>query len=385
MAKLNLNALKTNTDNNSSDLEVTPEEKKVEIEEQTISKKKFSLKELNISWTKKENNTNENISSENVKVTEVVSVETEVKNETPLKIEEEPKKAKIWLKSIIKTETSNENKSEAVIKTEETPKEIIKEEVIIQQEIPKDESLVKTNELPKETTNEPEIKKDDSEEVKVLSISDWDTSCSIITEKKSEIFWNYKWSFTQTIQEEEKKPETEVIQDIKIEEPKKTNLESYSNWNIENKKNKSKKIILTSLFTITSLSLSWFFIIESWLLKSNVQETKKEEVNIEVKKEEPKKEEVTENSNNIIEDTQEAPTINEPSTIEETPIVNETPNTEETPVVEENTESVTDNNIKVEETEIVKENLENSVDNNTNYNRIDKKVENFLLKKYKNK
>lgn len=213
-----------------------------------------------------------------------------------------------------------------------------------------------------EATNQQEIDKIREKEVKkeeVLIISDWDTNCNIIKEEKSEIFWNYKWSFIEDKEYEETK--IDKIQEnkqethgIKVDETK-TNLERYSQSEQIKIKKKQKRIIISSIIGTIIVSVSSLIYIQPWFIKSNLQEKTHTQVSQEVIFDEKKEVIIKENEINDI-PPHNWENITNHSGIENSQIVN---------------------------IDIVKEKSKNQVDNIEKSTKMDEKLQDYLLQKYK--
>lgn len=239
----------------------------------------------------------------------------------------------------------------------------------------------------------------------ILTISDGDTNCNIIKEEKSEIFWSYKWSFTQSkeevspivveapvIEKEEIAPAatiSKVTEERKID-PEKTNLERYADGEEKAKKGTKKKILISWMVWVLALWVPGAMFLPWGLLKSNVLETPVNtitETQTQEKIQEPTppipSEEVISPIDLEIE-TNSLPVENTPTEEEIIPAipVEDTPIIEVIPPNEMWVEVGIENN-QIWNPEIVKENEEVVVDNLRKNTKMNPKVHNYLLEKYK--
>lgn len=349
----------------------------------------MALKKINLSALNKQSvqNTSEEINlnlptKNNISVSESTSLpqtdENTLRSEetqaTPME-ENVPVKKMISLKGL--------HKPQSEIKTEEKTQEEKPEEIIqpqTQKVIPK--MSLKSPISPIETSQPLEISENqntpssqeentpqETKKEEVLVISDGDTNCNIIKEEKSEIFGNYQWSFTppkkekeleikseKTIQVSKKEvlptPTENTIQEKPQKTEKytpnldtsKTNLERYSESEKLIKKQKQKKVIVSSIIGTLILSLSSFMYMQPWFLKSNIQEKT-------------------------------------PTTLSQEPIQSEENHTQNTQENLYELPKIEDSHIQ--NNPIVKENIENRVDNMENSTKIDERLQNYLLQKYK--
>lgn len=229
------------------------------------------------------------------------------------------------------------------------------------------------------------------QEQEILVISDGDTTCNIVKEEKTEIFWNYQWSFSKKDPSEEtvKEEIVEILSEkIEPEAPKterkadtqNTNLERYAQSEEKTKKSRKNKILISGLASIFTLSIPSVMFLQWGFLKSNVSELPKNTTT---------QQEIIDTPSN---ETQNLPEIDTPS--------NETQNLPEmeinTPpeikdIPQENIENIEEvispeiqiENNQVWNNEIVKENIENEVANQQKNTKIDEKLQNYLIQKYK--
>lgn len=322
MVKINLNALKkkneetTNQDENIQTQEVLNDtikkEEKIEVknvskQEEVIQKPKvkISLKDLNIKEETKDNK------------------ENEVKNEIKLKKETQEDE--------IKENKTKENNTIKINIKKESESKIIEEVKVIEEQKIKEDNI--------------DSEHDEKKEEKI-NIIDWDTNCSFIHDEKTEIFTNYKGSYSQENKKEDDKQNEKNVNEEQItlnkeiinKKSKKvwkiTFLEKYRKWIKENQK---KVLIWAACFGFIILWTSWIMI-NNYANKSNINEIP---LNHEIK----------------VEDKDQA--INTP-----------------------NNENFIDVN-KNDNWDNVKEIKETNVDNSTKNGKINKNVENYLLKKYK--
>ncbi len=253
----------------------------------------------------------------------------------------------------------------------------------------------------------------------VLTISDGDTNCSIIKEEKSEIFWSYKWSFSQSNEEvspiiveapvtekEEIAPPaivSQVMEERKID-PEKTNLERYADGEEKSKKGTKKKILISWMVWVLALWVPGAMFLPWGLLKSNVLETPVNtitETQTQEKIQEPTpptpSEEVISpidlelETNSLWDETSIEEEIISTIPVENTPIEEEIIPAippEDTPIIEvippnEMWGEVAIENNQIWNPEIVKENEEVVVDNLRKNTKMNPKVHNYLLEKYK--
>lgn len=381
--KINLSALQwvtiqENTENqeeiisqNETSIEMT---KKETQEPKSYNKAKISLRNLKKSPSINSVETPEIISTQEIKEENAESQET-ITTDTKISI-----KPKISLKSVKIEKVLPQIETEIV---ENWEKDEIKEKI------------VENNEIITELSNETKI----SENTEILvkqenfKITDWDTNCNFVNEKKTEIFANYKWSFSKETTENKTQTSTEEIkneipnqviehisenkEDIKLEEPSritkdKTNLERYSESEIIAKKQKQKKVVVWGIVWLLSVCIPGLLFSQNMFLKWNINETKDiPKITTEIVKEKHN----FPNEKNVQTPSVEE-VIPENFTSEEV-IQNISEKTANTPevIIPENNQMV--NN------EIVKENEIIQVDNIQKTTTINPKVQNYLLQKYK--
>jgi len=224
------------------------------------------------------------------------------------------------------------------------------------------------------------------QEQEVVVISDGDTTCNIVKEEKTEIFWNYQWSFSkkdpseETVKEEiiqtlSKKIEPEAPKIERKADTQNTNLERYAQAEEKTKKSTKKKIFISGLASIFALSIPSVMFLQWGFLKSNVSELPKNTTT---------QQEIIDTPSNEIQNPPEIE-INTPPEIKNIP----QENIENIP--QENIENIKTQisseiqieNNQVWNNEIVKENSENEVANEQKNTKIDEKLQNYLLQKYK--
>lgn len=356
--------------------------------EETSTRKKISLKDLKKTYTQS--------------VSEVLKAPSE-----PTLIQENEDSPWVPLEASTKS----------VIEVIETSHALTMEEPESTQEVP---NISVVSQEQEDSSALPEIIQPQAEEI--FTITDGDTNCSIVKEEKSEIFWSYKWSFSQTI-EEDIVPEVSVIEapvvaipaetissvwnsreERKID-PTKTNLERYIDGKENTKKITKKKILLSGMVSILALWVPGAMFLPWGLLKSNVLETPtnitKETPPTETTDNTPsiKAEEITpmieENTQTIevispnemgIETNQiwnnEMPPPPEEAQ-EVAPIIGEDSQIIEVIPPNEVSPEITIENNQIWNPNIVKENEVVEVDNLRKNTKIDPKVQNYLLQKYK--
>lgn len=332
----------------------------------------MSLKKINLSALSWQNNTQSEVASSPIISIEKLDTQKEEKI-IPQEESQESQdshmnnKRKISLKDLKKSHVSIKEESQdevsVVSEISQTPdnnisldsqKETLQEEAMAQVIEEKNNSI----ESEKSETNTP-----------VFTITDWDTNCNIIKEEKSEIFGNYKGSFSKN----EASDNVEIVEavtpkeEIKVEVEKverkidseKTNLERYADWEEKPKKSLKKRVIISSLASICTLSISWIIFLQWGFLKSNVSEIK--------------------NITPISEIEVENVEIPVQTPVETQIEVVETPTKVEVEIIPE---IQTENN-QVWNPDIVKENIAVEVANTQKNTKIDQKLQNYLLEKYK--
>lgn len=354
----------------------------------------MSLKKINLSALSGQTTTQATISEvdapkeiDEIKTEKIITQITEEKLEEKIEIlqteETSSIKRKISLKDLKKSHTTmwgdfswTETKK---IQEENHITPIKKEETLTIQPIV--EAVTAPSELEKVGEEKMEKIEDIStpiQEQEIVIISDGDTTCNIVKEEKSEIFWNYQWSFSKKDPSEEKVKE-EIIETlsekIEPEAPKierkadtqNTNLERYAQAEEKTKKSTKKKIFISGLASIFALSIPSVMFLQWGFLKSNVSELPQN----------------TTTQQKVI----DIPSIeiqNPPEMEMNTP-----PETKHIPQENiENIETQISPEIQIENNqvwnnEIVKENIENEVANEQKNTKIDEKLQNYLLQKYK--
>lgn len=329
--------------------------------------KKINLSALNKKISQTENVTEINNSSLFEDNNQISTKETQEVSSQELQI---PKK-KISLKDLKKySSLITENFSQDTEKEEknEAPQEIIAAKIEEKQEVEKMENEVV--ELKDKTNLESGIK------TTQIEISDWDTKCNIIKEEKSELFINYKWSFSEEI----KLPEEKSVKDVEIKEkndkksnnikieeetkqnevnqtPKtleKTNLERYSESGKIVKKNKYKKVFISSLVTMFCFLIWLWAYFLNW--KTNIKWNLQENTDLTL---------INEHTDWTIE-VQEYNNITQ----------------EEIKQIEDKVFIENKNSLEIKNN-IIKENVKNQFDNISNSNTINEKLKNYLIQKYK--
>ena len=290
---------------------------------------------------------------------------------------------------VIKNEKTLETKTEEIQETNIVKKKISLKDIKkssniitknISQDIEKEEiEGGNSQEVVEFKVEEKEEVKDNQEEktnleseIKVIQIwiTDGDTNCNIIKEEKSELFLNYKWSFSEEIKLPEKKEEIEgensqEVVEFKVEEKEevkdnqeeKTNLERYSEGEKLVRKNKYKKVIISSLITMFCFIIWFWAYFLSWKIniKWNLAENKNNKITV-INEYNDWTMEVIKHNNLSIEEVKQK---------ENEVFWNET--------------------ISEVKNDIVNESVENQVDNTTNSNTIKQKLKNHLIQKYKSK
>lgn len=400
----------------------------------------MTIKKINLSALNKQDSKEVLENNAVLENNETIQNKTEVVEIVEKKeVEENFTKKKISLKSLKKCvitpsweEICGDVESHLETKNEVSSEVIVDE---IQNKQPKI-SLKKTSTLVEEVKNEEiteeketilEVKSQEEkieEKYEIFQISDWDTSCNIIKEEKSEIFANYKWSFLhseeevknevikEVVLEEEKPLEAEVketqivsekntpetIQDKKEEKQAKTNLERYSESEKIAKKTKQKKLITWSIVWILALSASWFFATQNLFIKSNINEVQKVWVEVSTEKNiEPTIEtsvveenvEVKQVPSEVIQEVtpEIIPEVTQEVVTEVIPeVTQEQTNTPEIIVMPEMVNDIQtpeNQNNQIVNNDIVKENDENQFDNIEKTTKINQKLHNYLREKYK--
>lgn len=348
MAKLNLSALKKSWKTNdiiTNDVvdwieeininsienvnSVELEQKKQEIDNSS-SKKKLSLKQLNINWVNEINNEIHLEKNDNIKV------EEELKE----------KNMKIWIKSLIdNSKISNKLEEDEFLQISEEEGDNKINDIIEVQEVENVQeiftefkgSYIEENkdiqkESVKETIKEPII------QIENENIANENTQIYEIETLQSNIKETSKDKIAFSI-----------------------NLKQY----FENIKTfwlfKNRKIVFASFFLILSIILTWWLIINNLETKSNVQEINQNKI---------------ENKaiNQNIKNSQQQPVIDKTQNKDIEP--------ENVKVIDT---KLDEDDIKIQENNIVKENLETWIDNNNNSSKINRKLTKFLIDKYKTK
>ncbi len=345
----------------------------------------MALKKINLSALNKKSE-EENHISPIIKVkNEPKAIEENIVNDTWI---DEPKK-KISLKKLKKILPEPQESEKEVLSSEVFSKQVISENIqenhisseeILTQEILETSEIITTQESKEE----------------IFQISDGDTNCNIVKEEKSEIFANYKWSFGKQPEEapihSEKKEEvnTQKVQNetlpLRSIDTENTNLERYAQSEEKKTFSKQKKVILSSMVWILALWIPWALFFPGGILKSNVSEINN--VNSQIAKEELSapipvsnfQENITNPSEENIANNTDLPLSLENTKKEE--------NENLTNMVSENIQSeLTQNEWEEynegENIDIVKENIENEVDNIEKSTKINQKLHNYLLEKYK--
>lgn len=344
----------------------------------------MSIKKINLSALNWQNNTQTD--SEITQKSDIEKIEMVVEEKiTPqikveaIKAPEINSKRKISLKDLKKSHVSlkEENQEEIteISKSIESENTIVKQEINIESPV----SISKEEEINFPAQSEVSELPETHEEV--FTITDGDTNCNIVKEEKSEIFGNYKGSFSENntsndvVVAEVVTPIEEIKKEVKEETKKserkmdneKTNLERYADGEEKWKKSLKKKVLFSWLASILAVSIPWVIFLQWWFLKSNVSETKQipTEIEIQVENTATDSQLPVETQPEITPQTQETP--QEVNTIIETEIIPETQ---------------TENN-QVWNTDIVKENNTVEVANTQKNTKIDEKLHNYLLEKYK--
>lgn len=398
--KINLSALQWNIDQENQEEVITQNENSIEMikeepkEIKSNNKAKISLRNLKKSSPINSVETPEIISTQEIKEENTENKEIIDTKDSNFVSIEKPSKPKISLKSTQKENDLSQVKTEII---ENWEKDEVKEEV------------VKNKEIISELSNE--TKKSENTEILVkqekFKISDWDTSCNFVNEKKTEIFSNYKWSFSKETTENKTQTSTEKIkneiptqviehisenkEDVKLQEASritkdKTNLERYSESEIIAKKQKQKKVVVWGIVWLLSVCIPGLLFSQNMFLKWNINETKDiPKITTEI---------VKEKQDNSNENILETPSVEEviPENFNSEEIIQNTPesviNTPEVVKQDEkeivNTTEIIDiENNQMVNNEIVKENEIIQVDNIQKTTTINPKVQNYLLQKYK--
>lgn len=352
MAKLNLNALKKETENtfeivsadNNTPESINPstiitiEKTSLSSEWENWAKKKFSLKDLKISNTSKEtqiwNITTSSIQDDVIKENSVEDLDEK---------EKEKPKTKISIKWIVKEKTNSDQETWEV-SMKDTQVQILP---IISEE----KSLENDINPEKQWSLESKIIPSEKKEEKVVTISDGDTSCNIIAEEKPEIFTNYLCTYDSSSKEatdEVIQPEKKVAENYVVpEKEKKVSEETPLTKFNKNSWKTKKQIFIASVSTTFVLIIGSWAYINSTFIKGNIQEVSHNSLSVEP----------VVSLNEDVSQIQESPTI----------IQNEKPSPED----------------KSQEIESIQSQTQNPIESISGASISNKQIENYLLKKYK--
>lgn len=340
----------------------------------------MSIKKINLSALNWQNNTQTdseitpNISTEKNDTIVEENIAPQVKIEA-VEDSQINNKRKISLRDLKKSHVSlkdeNQEESSESLESSETQNTFVASEIAqdIKEETP---LIIAKNEEANISAQIQSIKEE------VFTITDGDTNCNIIKEEKSEIFWNYKGSFSKNDTSDDIIAVAEIVTPVEEvkKEPKKserkmdnekTNLERYADGEEKSKKSLKKKILFSWLASVLAVSIPWVIFLQWGFLKSNVSELKKVPTETEIQIE------------NTLTDTQ----LPIETQIEITPQTQEIPQEINTNIEVEILPEVQTENNQVWNTDIVKENITVEVANTQKNTKIDQKLHNYLLEKYK--